>query len=122
MQYRQIQRQRRKRVIECAVAGISFGGGQHIAHKLRAAVNSGETAWVELRRRSDNEYDPNAIEVFGHVTPRPHGHVGYIPEDLAEQLAPIIDSGGCVRVAAFEFVGGYGKFAIGMRLKIEVYA
>lgn len=125
MQYRQMQMQTqctRKHVIECAVAGISFGGGQHIAYNLRDAVNSGKTAWVELRRKSDNAHDPNAIEVVAHATPRPHGHVGYIPAELAKQLAPIIDSGGYVRVTAFEFVGGYGRFNIGMRLKIEVYA
>ena len=43
---------------------------------------------IELRREPKNEYDENAIAVFGHDT-----QLGYVRSERAALLAPMIDRG-----------------------------
>jgi HIRAN domain len=67
------------------VAGVA-GAGQHHAEALEAAeVAPG--ARLELRRDPDNEYDANAIQV------RAGDQLGWVPRELAEELAPQLDAG-----------------------------
>jgi HIRAN domain len=70
------------------VAGVA-GAGQHHAEALDVAeVAPG--AQLELRRDSENEHDPNAIQVH----PRGAGaQVGWVPRELAGELAPQLDAG-----------------------------
>lgn len=42
---------------------------------------------LEMRRDPDNEHDPNAIAVWHDK----HGQVGFVPRDIAQQLAPALD-------------------------------
>ena len=67
------------------VAGVA-GAGQHHAEALEAAeVAPG--ARLELRRDPDNEHDANAIQV------RAGDQLGWVPRELAEELAPQLDAG-----------------------------
>jgi hypothetical protein len=68
------------------VAGVA-GAGQHHAEALVAAVIEPGDA-LELRRDPDNEHDPNAIQVLAAGA-----QLGWVPRELAEQLAPALDRG-----------------------------
>ena len=70
------------------VAGVA-GAAAHHADALRSeGVAPGRP--LQLRRDKDNPHDPNAIAVH------PDGggeQVGWVPRELAEELAPEIDAG-----------------------------
>ena len=67
------------------VAGVA-GAGQHHAEALQAAaIEPGGS--LELRRDPGNEHDPNAIQVLAGE------QVGWVPRELAEELAPRLDAG-----------------------------
>jgi hypothetical protein len=67
------------------VAGVA-GAGQHHAEALQAAAIEPGAA-LELRRDPANEHDPNAIQVLAGE------QVGWVPRELAEELAPRLDAG-----------------------------
>jgi HIRAN domain len=67
------------------VAGVA-GAGLHHAEALEAAaIEPGSR--LELRRDPGNEHDPNAIQVLAGE------QVGWVPRELAEELAPRLDAG-----------------------------
>jgi hypothetical protein len=68
------------------VVGVA-GAGQHHADALAAAVVE-PGGRLELRRDPDNEHDPNAIQVIADGQ-----QLGWVPRELAEELAPKLDSG-----------------------------
>ena len=43
---------------------------------------------LRLVREPGNQHDPNAIAVWSDK----HGHVGYVPKDLAAELSPVINT------------------------------
>ena len=84
-------------------AGESFRPGYpetllRCAEVLRE-MRPGERLPVVLRRDPTNEYDANAIEI--HI-PGEAGHVGFVPAELAQLLAPILDSGERLHSSAVE--------------------
>lgn len=75
------------------LAGVSFGHAQENIRKFGCK----DTGYYALIREPDNPHDPNAISVsLGGVW-----HMGYIPSELAKDLAPLMDAG---RVFDAEFV------------------
>jgi hypothetical protein len=69
------------------VAAVA-GAGRHHAEALEAE-DVGPGRPLELRRDPDNPHDPNAIAVHAPGGPQ----VGWVPRELAEQLAPELDAG-----------------------------
>lgn len=69
------------------VAGIA-GAAAHHADALAADAAAPGRA-LELRRDPDNVHDPNAIAVHG----RGGEQLGWVPRELAAELAPLIDAG-----------------------------
>lgn len=68
------------------VAGVA-GARQHHAEALQSdAAAPGKP--LELRRDPENEHDPNAIAVEAGGD-----QVGWVPRDLAAELAPELDAG-----------------------------
>jgi hypothetical protein len=68
------------------VTGVA-GAGRHHADALASdAVEPGRP--LELRRDQDNPHDPNAIAVHAGGQ-----QVGWVPRDLAAELAPELDAG-----------------------------
>jgi HIRAN domain len=68
-------------------AGVA-GAGSHHADALQSdAAAPGQP--LELRRDPDNEHDPNAIAVHA----RGGEQLGFVPREIAEQLAPELDAG-----------------------------
>jgi hypothetical protein len=71
------------------VASVAGAGTHHADALATDAVKPG--ARLELRRDPDNPHDPNAIQVH----PSDGGaQVGWVPRELAAELAPELDAGG----------------------------
>ena len=67
------------------VAGVA--GAQFREEALAAAeLTPGDP--LELRREPDNPHDPHAIAVDGGGQ-----HLGFVPRELAEEIAPALDAG-----------------------------
>jgi hypothetical protein len=62
---------------------------------------------LTLRRESDNPYDPNAIRVDARKLGNMSAQIGYLPKELAQLLAPEIDSGKEVVVVDFSYSQGW---------------
>lgn len=90
------------RSILVKVAGVTFEGRQGIISML-----SGKEP-VRIVAEPDNKFDKNALAVHvsrgGSVE-----HIGYIPRDLAETFAPLLD-GESVIGKIFEINGGFEKW------------
>jgi HIRAN domain len=69
------------------VAGVAGAARHHGEALASAALEPG--AALELRRDPGNEHDPNAIAVD---VPE-GGQVGWVPRELAEEIAPELDAG-----------------------------
>ena len=69
------------------VAGVA-GAGRHHADAIASSDAAAPGRPLELRRDPDNEHDPNAIAVHAGGE-----QVGWVPRELAEELAPQLDEG-----------------------------
>lgn len=73
---------------------------------------------VLLIRESENPYDSNAIAVY-HSSRK---QIGFIAADLAEQLAPDLDSGQTISARISDLTGGTPeKPSRGVNLEIAVF-
>jgi type I restriction enzyme M protein len=70
-----------KPYVTTRIAGVTFEGRQEGLARLKR----GDKVW--LRREPDNPYDPNAV----HVERRSGRSLGYLPTELAEDLADALD-------------------------------
>ena len=71
------------------VVGVA-GAGRHHAEALESEAVAPGCALV-LRRDRDNPHDPNAIAV--HAAKGEGEQVGWVPRELAAELAPELDAG-----------------------------
>ena len=70
------------------VVGVTFEGRQ----KILAQMQGFEI--IQLRPEPDNKYDGNAIAVWVAFPPEAQmepAHIGYIPKELASEIAPHMD-------------------------------
>ena len=67
------------------VAGVA---GTHFREAAVAAAELAPGDPLELRREPDNPHDPHAIAVDGGGQ-----HLGFVPRELAEEIAPALDAG-----------------------------
>jgi len=84
------------------VAGVTFDGRQEIIGRL-----SGDEI-CQFRPEPENPYDANAIAIYV-ATPDGSEHVGYVPKDLAAQIAPFLDGESLIGNVS-EITGGFVKF------------
>ena len=105
------------KVLVTKVNGVTFEGRQAYLEKLHGNEP------CRVVPEPENPYDPNALAV--HVA---HNgdiyHVGYIPKELAAQIAPHLE-GEAVMVKILEITGGFETYggdraSLGLRLRIEV--
>jgi len=64
------------------------GAGRHHAEAIASSDAAAPGSALELRRDPDNAHDPNAIAVYGGGE-----QVGWVPRELAAELAPELDDG-----------------------------
>lgn len=69
------------------VAAVAGAGRHHAAALEGEGIAPGEP--LELRRDMGNEHDPNAIAVHARGGPQ----VGWVPREIAAELAPELDAG-----------------------------
>jgi len=70
------------------VAGVTFEGRQEILEMMHG------TEVVQLRPEPENQYDGNAIAVWVAFPPESQmqpAQIGYLPRDIAAQVAPHMD-------------------------------
>lgn len=100
-------------------AGTTFGDRQiRLAEAARAGVSR-----VELVRDANNKFDANAIKVVAVVGPKDErADVGFVPRDLAAEMAPVVDAGVAVEIKRAQiYGGGFGK-NYGISLTVEISA
>jgi hypothetical protein len=99
------------------VAGVTFEGRQSKIAKLKGDEP------CRITPEPDNPYDSNALAV--HVaTANGIEHVGYVPRDLAREIAPHLE-GESIMVKIDEITGGFELFDggianYGLVLTVEV--
>ena len=80
--------------------------------------------WCECRRQKNNAADPNAIIVWavcvykGAIKTVP---VGYIPKELAAELAPVMDNGAKLYCNTAHITGGTNKYLCGLNIAVTPY-
>ena len=94
---------------ESKVAGVTFGQRQGMLANLMKLEGTGYKVYLTLRREKKNPNDSNAILVIGHCdTVHRHVPIGYVPRELAKELAPIMDAK--QKIWVYEKKLGYHKF------------
>jgi hypothetical protein len=73
------------------VSGVA-GAGAHHADALQSD-DAAPGRPLSLVRDAGNEYDPNAIAVETRADDAPGARLGFIPRELAAEMAPRIDAG-----------------------------
>jgi len=77
------------------VAGVKFrlGNVERFIRGVKSAENSGHYYGVHIEAEPDNEFDPNAIKVFGDVSVKNwfsrkqlRLHIGYLSEETARYV------------------------------------
>jgi hypothetical protein len=105
------------RTLHTKVAGVTFEGRQE--HIARLKGNEP----CRIVPEPTNPHDPNALAVHVAVEGKVL-HVGYVPRDLAKQVAPHLD-GEAVMVNLLEITGGFTTWdgetaALGLLIEIEI--
>lgn len=106
-----------RKTIVSKVAGVTYEGRQSIIARLQ-----GDEPCRIVPEPAD-PHDPNAVAV--HVaTADGVKHIGYVPRDLAKEIAPWLE-GEAVMVRILEIVGGFETFegdiaSYGLRIEIEI--
>jgi hypothetical protein len=106
------------RTIVTKVAGVTFEGRQDVIARLRGNEP------CRIVPEPNNPHDPNALAVHVAVEPGEVKHVGFVPRELAAQVAPHLE-GEAIMVRLLEITGGfetrYGETAAyGLRIAIEL--
>lgn len=98
------------------VAGVTFEKRQNYIHYI--AQNPG--AFLLYRRERKNAFDPNAIKVLAKVPEGKCVQLGYVPKELAEKLAPLLDKNYNIKTNSYAITGGR-RFNHGVEVTISVY-
>lgn len=90
------------------VSGVTYGERQRYIATLRAGEQ------LSMRRERQNQFDQNAIALYDS---REH-HLGYVPKEIASNLAPIMDAGEKLEACVMSVSGGNG-YSYGLNIKIS---
>jgi len=94
------------KILLSKVAGVTFEGRQDVIE----AMHGNEA--VQLRPEPQNQYDANAIAVWVAFPPESGmeaAHIGYLPKEIAAQVAPHMD-GESLMGWVDEITGGFRKW------------
>lgn len=100
------------------VAGVTYENRQHYLKQL-----SGDEA-VRIVPEPDNPFDPNALAVHIALKSGEIAHCGFVPRDLAKEIAPLLD-GEPIMVRISQITGGFdmgygGRANLGLTLHVEL--
>jgi len=93
------------------LSGVTFKDAQ----KNIKTFGNEDIGSYALVREPDNPHDPNAIRValFGRE------YMGYVPEDIAKELAPLMDSGKNFMAFFVKLNVPFSKGPIGLTVEIR---
>lgn len=102
------------------VSGVTFSNIQERLQFLSQFRPQDLT--VSLEREADNSFDTNAIKVRVHIPSiRKQTEIGYIPAQIAKELAKAIDIGCEVKATLKGIIGGYAwKENMGALINITI--
>ena len=103
----------------CAT-GTTFGNRQECLNFLKQFKPTDLS--VTLKREPDNQYDSNAVQIVVHIHPLSKRTViGYVPKELARELAKVMDMGIQVKATLKQIIGGYSyKEMLGALVNIAI--
>ncbi len=109
--------QPRTRTIVTRVAGVTYEGRQAILARL----HGGEP--VKIEPEPTNPHDANALKVLVALDGQVF-HVGYIPRELAKDVAPHLEGESMV-TKVLEVTGGFERWdgeiaSLGLRMSLEI--
>jgi hypothetical protein len=104
------------KTIQSKVAGVSFGNTQKALVKL-TRYNPKEIS-VNLAREN-NEHDSNAVAVTVSVNNSKAYQIGFLPRELAQYIAKLMDSG-IVLTSVFKGVTGGGDYTYGALIELKI--
>lgn len=88
-------REKKANVFSTRLAGVSYEGRQEHVEKMTKQTP------LLLKREPRNPYDSNAIAVFA-CFPNEEQKIGYIPKEIAKEMAEKMDAGEFVLVQFLE--------------------
>lgn len=89
-----------------SVSGVTFSNIQERLQFLSQFRPQDLT--VSLEREADNSFDTNAIKVRVHIPSiRKQTEIGYVPAQIAKELAKAIDIGCEIKATLKGIIGGY---------------
>lgn len=91
------------RTLFVKVAGVTFEGRQEYLKQVRFHDP------CQLRPETDNQYDKHAIAVYVAVYGGAVLKCGYVPRDVAQQIAPLLEDEE-ITGRVFETTGGFAKW------------
>ncbi|RXT02766.1 HIRAN domain-containing protein [Ammoniphilus sp. CFH 90114] len=104
-----------KNQITAKVVGVTFGNRQQALNRL--CNYEPRRVVFTTRRESDNPYDSNAIAINVTVIGKGTVHIGYLPKDVAQILAPLLDKNLHPTILSWEILGEETK---GIKLSMEL--
>ena len=107
------------RTIHTKAAGVTFGRRQGLLDRL-SRYNS-EDITIKLQRETDNEHDPNAVQIIAAVKGKGSAVMGYIGRELAKVIDPLLDKGKEIKADFEAITGGHDyKLNYGLNVAISV--
>lgn len=101
------------------IVGTTFGNRQKALARL--ARYNPQIVSVELTREANNQYDNNAVGVHVSVNGSDSCQIGYLPREIAEGIAKLIDNGIKLITSFKGITGGYeGKENYGALIEIQI--
>lgn len=105
-----------KNTINFKIKGTTFDNRQgYIAY-----LNKHADAFLVYSREKNNPHDKNAIAIAGYVPNGKYVPVGYVPKEIASEIAPLIDKGYRIYTHGYKIVGGHG-YKYGIEVSISLY-
>ena len=106
------------RTLTSKVAGVTYENRQEVIAQLRGNEP------CRIVPEPDNKYDKNALAVHVAVAPGQVAHVGYLPRELAAQVAPWLEEE-AVMAELLEITGGFETSegytaSYGLRIRVEI--
>ena len=98
------------------IVGVSFDNSNGSSRQDLITSLEGLPCPLTLNREHGNPHDENAIAVMDS-----HGRqLGFLSRNIAEQMAPIMDSGLLVQAHAIQVTGGW-PLNYGVNIQIHYY-
>ena len=101
-------------------AGTTFGNRQECLNFLRQFGKDDLSATIG--RGNYNKHDSNAIQIVVHIhSLSKRTVIGYVPKELAREIAKVIDMGIRVKASLTRIIGGYSyKETLGALVNISI--